>query len=95
MDTVSKDGEIKVNGSRGQSGSILLFCASSYEGRSYCTVMCGPLWYILAGTYSRCLLTATSALPPATAVTITTVVLTTLSYHSPGGRSVAIPQESC
>ena len=95
VDTVSKDGEIKVNGHRGQSASTLLLYVSSYEGRPCCTVMCETLLYTLAGTYSRCLGTASCVVTGADAVTSSTIVLTTPSYHSLGGRSVAVPQEGC
>jgi hypothetical protein len=49
VDTVSKDGEIKVNGNWDQIGSILLPFVSSYEGRPCCTVMCEALRFTLAG----------------------------------------------
>jgi hypothetical protein len=95
VDTVSKDGEIKVIGNRGESASMLLLYISSSEGRPCCTVMCETLRYTLAGTYSRCSATAMGVVIGGDAVTISTIVLTTPSYHSLGGRSVAVPQEGC
>lgn len=95
VDTVSKDGEIKVSGNRGHRVSTLMLYAFSYYGRTYCTVTCETLRYTLAGTYSRCLVTASCIVTGADAVTLGTIDLITPSYHSLGGRSVAIPQESC